>query len=81
MRNARKNIVVIGFLVFALLVCSGCLFTAESKAQVSFTYTTLVTQKTVAIGDTAEFLSTLTNTGRRYARNASRSVPRSSSSG
>jgi hypothetical protein len=63
MRNARKNIVVIGFLIFALMACSGCLFTAESKAQVSFTYTTPVTQKTVALGDTAEFLSTLTNTG------------------
>jgi hypothetical protein len=63
MRDPRKDKVIIGFLVFALMVCSGCLFTAESKAQVSFTYTTPVTQKTVALGDTAEFLSTLTNTG------------------
>jgi uncharacterized membrane protein len=63
MNNSTKTRMLFGIIFVSLMVCLSYLVVDEVTAQLSFTYTTPSTQKTVCIGDTTQFNSTLTNTG------------------
>jgi uncharacterized membrane protein len=63
MRSLTKVGMIVGVIFLNLMVCLSCLLVGEGKASDSFTYTAPVTVKSVCVGDTAEFTSSLKNTG------------------
>jgi hypothetical protein len=63
MRGLTKVGMIVGVIFLNLMVCLSYLLVCEGRASVSFTYTAPVTQKSVCVGDTTEFTSTLKNTG------------------
>jgi hypothetical protein len=63
MTNLIKIKAIFGIIFLSLVVCSSYLKVGEGRAQVSFTYTAQIPQKTVEVSDTTIFFSTLTNIG------------------
>ena len=54
---------ILGIIFLAAMICVNNFGADEARAQVSFTYTAPVTERSIEIGDTTKFLSTVTNTG------------------
>lgn len=63
MRSLTKVGMIVGVIFLNLMVGLNYLLVSEGRASLSFTYTAPVTQKSVCVGDTAHFTSTLKNTG------------------
>jgi hypothetical protein len=63
MKRLTQARMIVGIIFLILMVSLNYVMVGEGRAQVSFTYTAPVTQKSISPGDTAEFISTLKNTG------------------
>jgi len=54
---------ILGIIFLAAIICVSYFGADQARAQVSFTYTAPATERSVEIGDTTKFFSTVTNTG------------------